>query len=85
MEYVETYFGTGGIGINRPDIVNIYRSLNATIIKADLFRYLMMYIEGGVYADIDVEALKPVAQFMPDSIKEEDADLMISVEIDEPT
>jgi len=85
LHYVETHFGPGPGGINRPDIVNMYRSLNMTIIKADLLRYLMMYIEGGVYADIDVEALKPVDQFIPSYIDEEDVDLVISVEIDEPT
>ncbi|KUJ23950.1 uncharacterized protein LY89DRAFT_571658 [Mollisia scopiformis] len=85
LHYVETHFGPGPGGLNRPDIVNMYRSLNATIIKADLLRYLMMYIEGGVYADIDVEALKPVDQFIPSHIDEDDVDLVISVEIDEPT
>ncbi len=81
--YVEAHFGPGGL--NRPDIVNMYRSLTATIIKADLLRYLMMYIEGGVYADIDVEALKPVDKFIPPHIDERDVDLVISVEIDEPS
>ncbi|CZR62828.1 related to glycosyl transferase [Phialocephala subalpina] len=85
LHYVETHFGPGPGGLNRPDIVNMYRSLNATIIKADLLRYLMMYIEGGVYADIDVEALKPVDQFIPSHLNEEDVDLVISVEIDEPS
>ncbi len=85
LHYVETHFGPGPGGIGRPDIVDMYRSLTATIIKADLLRYLMMYIEGGTYADIDVEALKPVDQFIPPHIDEGEIDLVISVEIDEPT
>lgn len=85
LHYVETHFGPGPGGLNRPDIVNMYRSLNATIIKADLLRYLMMYIEGGVYADIDVEAMKPIDQWIPSHLNEADVDLVISVEIDEPT
>lgn len=52
LYYVETHFGPEGY--NRPDIVETYRSLTAKIIKADLLRYLVMYGEGGVYADIDV-------------------------------
>lgn len=83
LDYVETHFGPEGE--NRPDIVETYRTLNATIIKADLLRYLVMYVEGGVYADIDVEALKPVHEWMPKNISEHDVGLMISVEIDEPT
>ena len=81
--YVEQHFGPGGF--NRPDIVDMYRNINATIIKADLLRYMVMYAEGGVYSDIDVEALKPVARFIPDHrYAEEDIDMVIGVEIDQP-
>jgi mannosyltransferase OCH1-like enzyme len=43
-----------------------------------------MYVEGGVYTDIDVEALKPVDRFIPDRYKERDIDMVIGVEIDQP-
>lgn len=83
MGYVEQHFGPGGF--NRPDIVEMYRSITATIIKADLLRYMVMYAEGGVYADIDVEALKPVSRFIPDHrYDERDIDIVIGVEIDQP-
>ncbi|KUJ06583.1 uncharacterized protein LY89DRAFT_678666 [Mollisia scopiformis] len=82
LYYVETHFGPDGF--NRPDIVETYRSLTAKIIKADLLRYLVMYVEGGVYADIDVEALKPIKRFIPDRYDEGDIDMVISVEIDQP-
>lgn len=83
MGYVEEHFGPGGF--NRPDIVDMYRNINATIIKADLLRYMVMYAEGGVYADIDVEALKPVSRFIPDHrYDENDIDMVIGIEVDEP-
>lgn len=83
MGYVEQHFGPGGV--NRPDIVEMYRSINATIIKADLLRYMVMYAEGGVYADIDVEALKPISRFIPDHrYDEKDIDMVIGIEIDQP-
>ena len=82
MEYVEQYFGPEGF--NRVDIVDMYREINAKIIKADLLRYLVMYAEGGVYADIDVEALRPVTRFVPERWEEKDIDLVIGVEIDQP-
>lgn len=83
MGYVEQHFGPGGF--NRPDIVEMYRRINATIIKADLLRYMVMYAEGGVYADIDVEALKPISRFIPDHrYDEKDIDMVIGVEIDQP-
>jgi mannosyltransferase OCH1-like enzyme len=80
--YVEHHFGP--LGLNRPDIVNVYKSLNAKIIKSDLLRYLIMYIEGGVYADIDVEAIRPIKRFIPKAFDEADIDMVIGIEVDEP-
>jgi mannosyltransferase OCH1-like enzyme len=82
LYYVETHFGP--MGLNRPDIVNVYRSVTAKLIKADLLRYLVMYVEGGVYTDIDVEALRPIDRFIPDRYDAKDIDLVIGIEIDEP-
>jgi mannosyltransferase OCH1-like enzyme len=82
MRYVEWHFGPEGF--NRPDIVNFYRDVKAAIVKADLLRYLIMYAEGGLYADIDVEDLKPLSKFIPDRYDEKDIDMVIGVEIDEP-
>jgi mannosyltransferase OCH1-like enzyme len=82
LYYVETHFGPAGL--NRLDIVDTYRSLTAKIVKADLLRYLVMYVEGGVYADIDVEALKPIDRFIPDRYNERDVDMVIGIEIDQP-
>jgi mannosyltransferase OCH1-like enzyme len=82
LYYVESHFGPAGL--NRPDIVYMYRSLSARIVKADLLRYLVMYIEGGVYTDIDVEALRPIDRFIPDRYNERDIDMVIGVEIDQP-
>jgi mannosyltransferase OCH1-like enzyme len=82
-EYLEWHYGAHGI--NRPDLVDLYRELNITIIKADLLRYLVMYAEGGVYADIDVECLRPISRFIPERYNEQDVDMIIGVEIDEPT
>lgn len=82
MRYVEWHFGPDGF--NRPDIVEFFREVKAAIVKADLLRYLIMYAEGGVYADIDVEALKPVSKFIPERYDVKDIDMVIGVEIDEP-
>ncbi|KAK3951836.1 nucleotide-diphospho-sugar transferase [Pseudoneurospora amorphoporcata] len=85
MVYVESQYGPSS-EINRPDIVDFYRSVNISIIKADLLRYLIMYAEGGVYADIDVEALRSIKRFVPerywDSLAE--IDMVVGIEIDQP-
>jgi mannosyltransferase OCH1-like enzyme len=82
LTWIEQYYGPEGL--NREDIVDFYRNVNATIIKADLLRYLIMYAEGGVYADIDVEALRPVRRWITDRFDEADVDMVIGVEIDQP-
>lgn len=82
LYYVESHFGPAGL--NRPDIVYTYRTLTAKIIKADLLRYLIAYVEGGVYADIDVEALRPIQRFIPSRFEEKDVDMVIGIEIDQP-
>lgn len=82
LAYVETHFGADGI--NRLDIVYMYRELRLPIIKADMLRYLIMYVEGGVYSDIDVEALRPINKFIPDRYNERDIDMVVGIEIDQP-
>jgi mannosyltransferase OCH1-like enzyme len=81
--YVEHHYGPRGI--NRPDIVKTYKSLDARIIKSDLLRYLIMYVEGGVYADIDVEAIRPIKRFIPKIFDEAVVDMVIGIEVDEPS
>lgn len=83
FEYLEWHYGPQGF--DRPDVIELYKELNITIIKADILRYLVMYAEGGVYADIDVECLRPIDRFIPERYNEEDVDMIIGVEIDEPS
>ncbi len=83
VEYLK--FQYGPMGINRPDLIELYEEIKITIIKADLLRYLVMYAEGGVYADIDVESLRPMERWIPERYTTEDVDLIIGIEIDEPT
>lgn len=83
LAYVEEVFGRSGI--NRPDIVKTYKSLNDRIIQADLLRYIIMYAEGGIWADIDVEALKSFEHFIPKRFREHDLDIIIGIETDEPS
>jgi mannosyltransferase OCH1-like enzyme len=82
MHYVEEHFGP--LGLDRPDIVTFFRDLRDPIVKADLLRYLIMYAEGGLWADIDVEAMKPMSKFIPPRYNHKDIDMVVGVEIDEP-
>ena len=85
IPYVEYHYGPQRL--NRPDIVHAFKSLNSVatrIIQADLLRYLIMYAEGGFYADIDVEAIRPIDRWVPKRLDEKDIGMIIGVETDEP-
>lgn len=43
-----------------PDVARAYRIMPKSILKADFFRYLILYARGGVYSDIDTTGIKPV-------------------------
>ena len=46
-----------------PDLIwPIWEALSL-VQRADLFRYLVLWDQGGYYADIDVECVKPIAEF----------------------
>ena len=42
-----------------PWLLHTYESMPADIYKADLARYVYMYVYGGVYVDLDFECIRP--------------------------
>lgn len=83
--YVQYHFGPAGF--NRPDIVSTYMALSqpsTRIIQADLLRYLILYADGGVWADIDVEAIRPIDSFIPRGFDESEISMIVGIETDEP-
>ncbi|HEY5370806.1 MAG TPA: glycosyltransferase [Hanamia sp.] len=47
-----------------PEYVDGYNKLKYGASKADLWRYLIMYKYGGVYADIDCKCIKPLREWI---------------------
>lgn len=52
-----------------PDVVKAYKSMPKSILKADFFRYLILFARGGVYSDIDTAGLKPIDEWVSNSPK----------------
>jgi alpha 1,6-mannosyltransferase len=76
--FVETEFAS------IPDIVHVYKSFPQVIMKADMFRYLIAWRLGGVYADKDVRCAKPVEQWVSRGIYDHPSvDALVGVELDE--
>lgn len=40
-----------------------------SILKADFFRYLILFARGGVYTDIDTVSLKPIDEWISNNEK----------------
>jgi Glycosyltransferase sugar-binding region containing DXD motif len=47
-----------------PPLLPVYEGFATGIHRADFFRILVLYYEGGVYADIDVECLRPLDELL---------------------
>ncbi|KAI1429042.1 alpha-1,6-mannosyltransferase Och1 [Xylaria sp. FL1777] len=63
-------------------IAEAWRALKNPGVKSDLLRYLMLFIEGGVYTDIDTEALKPIDLWVPEKYRDQ-AKVVIGIEWDQ--
>lgn len=47
-----------------PDYIDDYDRLPVPVMRADVFRYAVVYRDGGVYADMDMECLKPIGSLL---------------------
>ncbi|KAI6381628.1 hypothetical protein MCOR25_001101 [Pyricularia grisea] len=52
-------------GKTHPDLVELYQALTVPIFKADILRYLFLFLEGGVYLDLDVSCDRPIEEWIP--------------------
>ena len=48
----------------------VYKSFPVPVMRADFWRYAILYAFGGIYADIDVEALLPLEDWLPPKAEE---------------
>lgn len=66
----------------RPDIVEVYEALPIPILRADLFRYLVVLAEGGIWGDLDTSCEKDVAEWVPLEYRNENIDMIVGLEFD---
>ncbi|KAJ5166214.1 uncharacterized protein N7482_004995 [Penicillium canariense] len=69
-------------GQTRPDIVETYEAISIPILRADLFRYLVILAEGGFWGDLDVSCEKPLAQWIPAEYNNGTVDMIVGLEFD---
>lgn len=57
-----------------PDMYKIYQTFPLGVMKADFWRYSVIYRYGGVYSDLDTKCLKPIAEWFPPETHESTTD-----------
>lgn len=69
-----------------PDVKKAWNIMPKVILKADFFRYLILYARGGVYSDIDTQGLKPIESWVSnnDTLYDDvnNAGLVVGIEAD---
>ncbi|KAL2866466.1 glycosyltransferase family 32 protein [Aspergillus lucknowensis] len=51
-----------------PDVLETYMALTVPILKADFLRVLILYADGGIWSDIDVQCEVPVSNWIPEKL-----------------
>ncbi|EMC94183.1 glycosyltransferase family 32 protein [Baudoinia panamericana UAMH 10762] len=65
-----------------PEVVEAYMALPLPVLKADLFRYLILLARGGIYSDIDTTALKSAVEWVPPEVPRSTYGMVIGIEAD---
>lgn len=65
-----------------PEVVQAYEAMPLAVIKADFFRYLILLARGGIYSDIDTQALKPATDWLPKKLDKSTVGLVVGIEAD---
>ena len=65
-----------------PAVCALFDSLPHPVMRADLFRYMVLNAFGGVYSDVDTRLLRPVDSWVADAPSEAPVRLIVGVEAD---
>lgn len=65
-----------------PEVPEAFSAMPVPVLKADFFRYLILLARGGIYADIDTEALKSAIDWLPPSLERSTVGLVVGIEAD---
>lgn len=63
-------------------VLEAYEALPLAVLKADFFRYLILFARGGIYSDIDTYAIRSAIEWVPDNIPRETIGLVVGIEAD---
>lgn len=65
-----------------PEVLEAYNAMPLPVLKADFFRYLILFARGGIYSDIDTYAIRSAIEWIPANIPRETIGLVVGIEAD---
>ncbi|SSD62218.1 related to Putative glycosyltransferase HOC1 [Saccharomycodes ludwigii] len=65
-----------------PEVVDTYNSLPSPMLKADFFKFLILFVRGGVFADMDSNPIQPVPNWIPENVFPREVGLVVGIEMD---
>ncbi|KAL1902137.1 alpha-1,6-mannosyltransferase Och1 [Ceratocystis pirilliformis] len=65
-----------------PEVIEAYKSLPLPVLRADFFRYLVLFARGGIYSDIDTRSLKSASEWVPKAMDRDSFGLVVGIEAD---
>jgi alpha 1,6-mannosyltransferase len=65
-----------------PEVLEAYNALPLPVLKADFFRYLILFARGGIYTDIDTVSLKSAIEWVPPEVDRASYGMVIGIEAD---
>lgn len=88
QDYTYTLVGYNGANMfvdahysKNVEIISTYHALRNPGLKSDLLRYLLLFLEGGVYTDTDTYAHKSIEKWVPPELKSS-VRLIVGIEFD---
>lgn len=69
-------------GKHAPEVVEAWDLMPHLVMRADMFRYLILLARGGIYADIDTEPLKSAWEWVPGVMDYGTYGLVVGIEAD---
>lgn len=65
-----------------PEVAEAYAAMPVPVLKADFFRYLILLARGGIYSDIDTQALKSAVEWLPPKLDLSTVGMVVGIEAD---
>ncbi|KAI4280675.1 MAG: hypothetical protein L6R35_005847 [Caloplaca aegaea] len=65
-----------------PKTLKTYLDLHSMILKSDYLRYLVLAAVGGVYSDLDTDAVKPIDEWIPPELAQRGIRAIVGIESD---